>query len=431
MTAHTARPGLVGRILSKGVFDLSVWVVALVSWSYLLVKTDWNLPAISAWSVPFLLMISLVTLPWRSVTWMTIVGFFMLGFGPVFALSALAGQWLSSGSIGDFLGDLAINVDITNVGEDFVAPVVEELLKVLPLLALFWWRRLGWRDTTGPLDYAVLAGATGAGLAFAEDTFVYLAQGLDGPTSDVYALGLGPIYGGLVGSSDPGFSLFGQSTFADVGSFLYPEMQDLFGAIWSGHGALALGIGLALGLGVWLKRQTGSGWWIALPFIVYLWAVWEHVMANWYGGAGCSAGGKILCTVAAIDLHGRIFPVVILAAFVYAAYTSGRVLRSHRLSDVSLLLSWKRVNRDSYRSRGWSGAVALLDDRLDFLRWRRRTGYGAFHLEHSRRVRHGQVLGVMASRIQTLRYRQALEGQAATTIPEPTVTAIDAATPIA
>lgn len=431
MSLGSTRAGVVERIASRGVFSLTIWVVSLLAWVYLLINTGWNLPAISVWSVPFLLMISVVTLPWRSVTWKMIGGFFMLGFGPVFALSVLGGSLSSSGAVGDFLDDVLVSVDITNVTQDFIAPVVEELVKVLPLLILFWWKRLGWRDTTGPLDYAVLAGATGAGLAFAEDIFVYLAQGLDGPSANIYGLGLGPVYGGLVGAGDPGFSLTGHSTFADVGSFFYPEMQDLFGVVWSGHGALALGIGLALGLAVWLRRETGNRLWIALPFVVCFWAVWEHIMGNWYGGAGCSAGGKVLCTVAAVDLRGRIFPTVLLAAFVYVAYTSGRVLRSHRLNDPSLLLAWKRVDQAWYRSRGWSGWVTLLNHRLDFLRWRRKTGYAAFHLEHSARMRHGQVLGVMASRIQTLHYREALEGQPATVVRADAMKAVESAAPIA
>ncbi len=432
MMAETVKGRGLAWLSSQGRWQLAIWALALVSWAYLLIATGGHLLAISVWSLPFLLMIALVSTPWRSITWKTVGAFFMLGFGPVFALSALVGSLLAIDTVErvlrDFLG-LFGDLGIITISRDLVAPVTEELLKVLPLVLVVMLPRFAWRHTTGPIDYAVLAGATGAGLAFAEDIFVFLYQGLPGPTSDIYALGLGPIYGNLVGAGQ-GFTGLGRSTFADLGAFFFPEMQELFGVVWMGHGGLALGIGLALGLAIWLREETGSRWWYVLPILTYVWAVWEHVMGNWYREFACSDDGPALCTVAHIDLRGRVLPLLVLAGFGYAVYVSGRVLRSHRYLDRSLQQDWKQVNRSSYRARGWRGRLAMIRDRLDFLRWRRRTAYAAFHLERAQDVNGRKILAVLACRTEAIQIKERLEGSTPTPVPERVEAIIDASVPV-
>ena len=48
-----------------------------------------------------------------------------------------------------------------------IVPFTEEIIKVtLLVLFLYWGRHAAWRRIMGPLDAAVLGGASGAGLTF-------------------------------------------------------------------------------------------------------------------------------------------------------------------------------------------------------------------------------------------------------------------------
>ncbi len=427
--------GLWKRFLAKGPFDVTVWVVAMAALVYLMFRTGGALLRISVWSVPFVLMIAAVSTPWRSVKWRTVASFFMIGFGPVFLLTALVAWSLDASGVEDMirrgLNSMAtsgIDLRLHDVRADVIAPVIEELFKVLPLLLIFWWRRSGFRTSAGPLDYAVLAGATGAGLGFAEDIFVHLHQGLSGPTSSIFGLGLGPIYARLVGVENPGFVFTGRSRFADTAAFFFPEMQETLGFVWSGHGALALGTGLALGLAVWWSRRQGTRWFYLVPVAVLLWTMVEHMLNNWYGGAGCGSRPSPLCTVASVDLHGRVLPLVVLAGWGYAMWVTGRQSREFRTIDQDLALPKGSVNRSAYPS-GWRGWIRLWSDRFDFHRLRRKTAYGAFHLQ-ARKVTRGQAASVLATRVETLLVKARLQGSPTTPLGEETRAMIDRAAPI-
>lgn len=427
--------GLWRRLLARGPFDVTIWVVAVAAWVYLMFRTGGALLRISVWSVPFVLMIAAVSTPWRSVKWRTVASFFMIGFGPVFLLTALVAWGLDASGVEDIirrgLGSLATSgtdLRLTDVRADVVAPVIEEAFKVVPLVVLFWWRGSGFRSSAGPLDYAVLAGATGAGVGFAEDIFVHIFQGLTGPTSGIFGLGLGPVYAALVGADRPGFVFTGRSWFADNFAFFFPEMQELLGMVWSGHGALALGIGLALGLAVWWSRR-GSRWLFLVPVGVYLWTMTEHMLANWYGGSGCANRLSPLCTVAAVGLHGRVFPLVVLIGWGYAMWIAGRHLRQFRTVDPALVLPRGSIDRAAYSSRGWRGWIRLWSDRFDFNRLRRKTAYGAFHLQ-ARKVSRGQLASVLSTRVEALRFKQRLQGSPATEMDDDTQAIMDMVAPI-
>lgn len=416
---------LVSRLRNRPAWELVVLTVAGLSWVYLLIITSGQLLRISVWSVPFLLMIALVSLPWRSISWKHLGGFFMLGMGPVFLLAAVSQWTLGALPIEDWtrsgleaLASAGWDLRINNLGRDLWAPITEEFWKVTPLLIFVWWRRTGLRNLAGPLDYAVLAGATGAGMAFSEDIMVFLHQGLGGPPSSAFALGLGQIYRSLVGAEATVFTFSGRSDFADNASFFFPEMQELLGVVWSGHGALSFGLGLSLGLAIWAARRRSSRVFYLIPVVVYFWVVWEHVMANWYGGAACFAQNSPLCTLANLDLRGRIFPLAVLAAFAYAAYLSREAIVVLRDADPALNLANAEVDRPTYRTEGWRGSISILRDRLDFWRWRRKTAYGAWHLRQKPDVREYQVLALLTSRTKTLLLRERLVGESPTDIPD-------------
>jgi hypothetical protein len=211
-------------------------------------------------------------------------------------------------------------------------------------------------------------------------------------------------------------------------SFFYAEMRDIFGVVWSGHGALALGLGLSIGLAVWGARRFGSRLLYLIPPVVYIWVAWEHMMANWYGGAGCNRRDLPLCTLADLDLRGRIFPIVLLLAWGFAVYASGRALRSYRNKDP--MLSTTGFTWDAYRADGWRGGIAYVGDWFEFRRWRRKTSYGAFHIQHMRTARKYDLLAVYASRTRALALRQSLVNEPAETLPPEAETMIDMVVPV-
>lgn len=417
MSDELAPNAWLDRIKAKGPWALAVWAVGLLSWLLLLIFTDGHLLAISAWSVPFLLMIAAVSTPWRSVSWSSLLGLFLVGMGPVF-LVVLGIQWLIGVSpVEDWtrdllaaLADAGFEARITFPKQVIWAPVLEELLKVTPLLILVRWKASGLRTLAGPIDYAVMAGATGAGFSFAEDITVYLGQGrLLGPPSSVFGLNLGPLYRDLVGAR-PGRP-FGGSAFADNMSFLFPEMQHIYDVIWIGHGALALALGLAIGLTVWGVRRLRTRLLWLIPIWIYLWVVWEHMMANWYAGAACGLvdRGLPLCKLAHLDLRGRIFPFVVLAGLGLAIYLSREAIRYYR--DVDSGLAVEGFSRDGYRSDGWRGTIAYVRDWFDFRRWRRKASYGAEYLRRRQTASRRDVLAMTASRLRALTIRGRLTGE--------------------
>ena len=423
-------------LLRRGPLELVIWALAAAGWIYLLFETKGQLLETTVWSVPFLLVIAVVSLPWRTVSWKNLLGFFLLGTGPVFLFAALAQWGLESSPIEgwtldalDSLAEGGTDLHLLFLGEELWAPITEELLKVTPLLVFVWWRRTGLRTLAGPLDYGVLAGATGAGMAWGEDVLVFLHQGLPGPPSSNFALGLGRTYQGLVGADSSGVSPTGRSEFADNFSFLFAEMQSLFGVVWSGHGALALAVGLSIGLAVWARKRYGNRLFYLAPIVVYAWVVWEHIMANWYGGAGCNRRDLPLCTLADIDLRGRILPIVILLAWGFAIYVSHDVYRTHRNEDPALGLAKEDLDRSSYAA-GPQGSVGYFRDRLDFLRWRRKVAFGTFHLQHARRVRVRQPLALLVSRTRALMIRRRLTGEPPTDLPHEAEAVMSHLTPI-
>ncbi len=415
----------VRRILDKGPVSLVLWAVGLAAWIYLVIATSGRLLQVTVWSVPFFLMLVGLSLPWRTVSWRTAAGFFLLGMGPVFVLVALSQVALSplDGWVRGVLGGLGVNY----IRRDIWAPLTEEFFKIMPLLVLVRWRGSGFKDLAGPLDYAVVAGATGVGMGFAEDILVMIGGGLAGPPSGAFGLGLGRFYQAMVGAESSGFLLSGRSKFADVGSFLFPEMQEFYGVIWIGHGALAMGIGIACGLAVWQVRRSGKRIFYLIPVGVYAWAVFEHMMTNWYGGGGCGRDSSPLCLLASLDFRGRLFPLAVILGWAFAIYLSRNAIKEHRVADPLLA-----------RKPSWSGRVdgplwrrffGRIRDQFEVRRWRRRTAFGAFHLENSGRLRPGQDWAVLASRTRTLILYQRLAGEP-TVVPASVEAALEALVPL-
>lgn len=390
---------------------VAVWIVGIISWTYLFIVTDFQLVAIAIWSVPFLLVLAVVSIPWRSVSWSTLLGLFMAGMGPVLVSVVLVQrlieltpleEWVRTVSGSDAFSGISGFVPFPSTV--FFAPILEEIFKVLPLLILVVWKRSRIRTLAGPVDYAVMAGATGAGFGFGEDILVYLSQGnLRGPTGDWFALRLGPVYRSLFDVTPAPFD----SDYTNLFSVFFAEMQYIGGVVWSGHGGLAMGLGLTIGLSVWGARRLKTKLvFVAIP-IVYLWVVWEHIIANWYGGAGCARDDVFMCTLADVDLTGRIFPIVALAGFGLAIYMCSKAIRYYRSQDPFL----ESLDSDSFSiSGGFVAAMRYISDWFAARRSRRKAAYGVETLRHARRVYSEDVDATLASRLRAMTYQRKLQG---------------------
>ncbi len=414
------------RFLARGPTEVFLIGLAAAAWLYLLVLTRGRLLEATAWTVPFVIVITVATWPWRTVSARYIGAFFMLGMGPVFLLVAVSQVALSASPLDDWLRRLLDVVDITNIRQEVWAPVTEEALKLLPLIVFLWWRRSGLAATAGPLDYAAIAGASGAGMGFSEDLLRLMAQEFSGPSSSWQAFGLGRIYANLVGSDPDLLSLSGRSRFTNLMSFFFPEMHDAAGVVWTGHGALSFGVGLAIGIGVWESRRLSNRLVGLGPWFVFLWAVFEHFMANWYRGAGCGRTVSPLCLTATTDLHGRLFPLAVLAGFFYAARLSRQAIQA--LHDADPILT-TLPHKTTPSGAGWRPRLQAIGERFRYRRLVRAVAYGTVRLGSAQQHTHAQVLTVLGARTRALTVAASrADGWDGT--PTPTQASLEALTPM-
>jgi hypothetical protein len=234
----------------------------------------------------------------------------------------------------------------------------------------------------GPLDLAILAGATGAGFGFAEDMFVLGGPFWSTPTSPLLGLGAGTLYTALVVNPlnrfpldvVPGFELDYQSL---VG-ILNPSVEQLrLGAIWAGHGVLPLFVALVLGLAVLVRRRF-SRLVYALPVLALLWVTWDHFVGNWFSSTTC---GRVpapdICGLARLDFTGGLLPLVAIVVFAGAMLVSWGVLARHRAVDPRLHVPRSELigqARSTMRSpRAFFGYLRLLHA---WLRLRNRVAFG-------------------------------------------------------
>jgi RsiW-degrading membrane proteinase PrsW (M82 family) len=262
------------------------------------------------WPALFVVQLFLLTWPWRTVSFRLVLWAFLLGAGPVMALTLLIQAPIVALTeyayqVHYFFADIVgKNVD---VGAVFLAPVSEELLKILPVLLILIigrWRHL--RYTAGPLDFAVLGAAVGAGFQFMETVWqgiLYVDLHSYARIAEHVSPHLGPFY-------------------------LLPtlEWQDGAASAWFGHAGvtatLALAVGLALRLGV-----RNRAWWL-LPIAVGGLVTFEHFLTNL--GEPPVFWVKAL---AVIDLYGVLSSVLFTAGVIWAVVMASRVIKRYREAD--------------------------------------------------------------------------------------------------
>ena len=102
----------------------------------------------------------------------------------------------------------------------------------------------------------------------------------------------------------------------------------------------------------------------------------------------------------------------------------------HREVDPALSLSGNDIDRSAYQPDGLRGSIRYIRDRFEFWRWRRKTAYGGFHLEHARKAKAYHALAILSSRGRALALSERLQGDPPTPITEETLRLLDRATPL-
>jgi hypothetical protein len=212
MTETAGARGLAQRLWPRirrfGALRLLLLVVATVAFGYLWLQLRGRFAEATVWQVPLVLELLILSLPWRVVSAGMVARFFLIGFGPVFLATVASQSILVASPLDDGLASLSRTFEQSGIGNlgsrqsTIWAPITEEIWKIVPLLVVLAWGRSKLWSQGGPLDFAILAAATGAGLGMAEDLFTLQSLGWSTPASPLLGLGVGNLYVALVVKSD-------------------------------------------------------------------------------------------------------------------------------------------------------------------------------------------------------------------------------------
>lgn len=199
--------------------------------------------------IQFLLEILAVTIATRSMSAGSALSALGLGLGLTVPLMVGAGHAITAAGLDTSEG-------IVNWG---LIPVVEEVLKLVPVGIVMLLRARRQLTAPNPSDLLMLGCFAGAGFALAENTL--LIQNGTGIARDM-ARQYGPHVGGW---------------------YLVPGAWGAAGYL--GHAAATGMVCAGLGLGLALRTRLGPSWW-ALPLACLGWIVLEHTLTNYYVGSG-------------------------------------------------------------------------------------------------------------------------------------------------
>ena len=195
-----------------------------------------------------ILIVTVATRSMRSSSGLSALG---LGLGIVVFLAVGAGYLMTKAG-------LDLGAGFTNWG---LVPIVEEALKLSPVLLAAAVLQRRHRLTPNPSDLLMLGCAAGAGFALSEN--VALVQGSLSAARDM-ELQYGPHLAGF---------------------YLVPGAWGTAGYV--GHAAATGFIAGGYGLGRALQDRLGARWWI-VPAVCAAWIAIEHMFVNLYVNSGSS-----------------------------------------------------------------------------------------------------------------------------------------------
>lgn len=353
MNNQTSTPNVQKSRLALG--GALVYLIAFVSIfvCLVLVLGKYTLPALlfPAYFVVGLVVLTALT---RTVPLRWVFGCFVMGAFLVALPTLLVSGLLS----------LPLDAESTFFTSVLV-PIVEEALKIAPLLVLLALPRWRYRWTAGASDLLVLAAALGAGFAFYEDALV--SYGYSADVLSVYeaAPHLGPLY--PFPSMTVKVAMFGwnRSSGLDLPAFV-------------GHGGATAFIGLAIGLarllGARFRKKLGPLsrlLWIA-PLLAWVWMVVEHGMYNYTGST--SDLPALLRIPYALGAYGRVSSYVLYLLVFATMGIEGWLLWRSRWRTVTL--RFPRGGLQIVTGAGLAAIPLRLLALRGFLRERRALSYG-------------------------------------------------------
>jgi len=287
-----------------------------------------------------LIILALLTYPVRSVRWGNIYNFFLVGM--IFAYVIVAFQYVLERVYWGGQHQVA--------GSVLVAPLTEEIGKVLPLalLVIFGWR--GFRISYGACDLMLCGAGLGCGFGLVENVGYHQQEWT--PT--------GP-------------ELFGIHVFPDCwGGFL-------------GHGPAAAFIALAIGY--WTYACRRKKWFLPAAIavlVVLFWMMVDHGLANYSVGSIPGSWFAPLRWIWSLDDHGELSPAVllllILGTVVAERIVLSRVLRGlPRLKLAACFTYLKRPLQQGWGYPQLRAVVTRLQSLLLYLLFYRRLGFLLAH----------------------------------------------------
>lgn len=205
----------------------------------------------------------ILTTPTRTVTIGQLIQPLCLG-GAMLGLAILAGA----------IFDATIGPGISPLRESTI-PLVEETLKILPVLWILWRERGGRAQTLGVTDVLLIAAASGVGFGLVEEGFIRHNEGWSRPlwwlpTSEIIGRWHGTqlisghgVWTGLAGLT-LGFALLLRRPRALM------TIVAVSGLVWSviDHAGVNYGNSYRNALGATLRFVNGDGWFTAYLFLV-------------------------------------------------------------------------------------------------------------------------------------------------------------------
>jgi RsiW-degrading membrane proteinase PrsW (M82 family) len=258
--------------------------------------------------------------------------------------------------------DLVFDTD-SIFGGAILVPVLEEILKVAPLVLLLFRKQWRFRWTLGAIDLMVLGAAIGAGFTFFEDTLLGFAS------TGFLRAGAGE----YIMRSHEATPHFGPI-------YLFPSMDvGTANTAFIGHAAATAFVGLAIGLARLLGLRLRKGGWV-LPAAALLWVTVDHAMFNYVAHVGRMSGlSKVYYTLNANGrLSSAVFYLLLAGALIYERWILQR--NSQRTRHFRLDRGNLKLLKGGFGTAIES--VAAVNDLRTYLQQRRALTYG-LHLHDS------------------------------------------------